>query len=237
MRNIAVVLSGGTGTRMGTEIPKQYRTVAGKPVLVHTLEQLQKCAAVDGMLVAAGSPWSERIFQWKETFMLTKLLTVVPAGKNRQLSIRNGLIAAEPFMDSDELSGVVVQDAVRPLTSAELLTRLVAELREAPAIMPVLSVTDTAYISRDGQWVDGLLDRSTLFAGQAPEAFRYWPYLKLYRDTPPEQLSAMSGSCQLPYSKGWKVKMIPGDPENIKITYFTDLKICERKLQERRGTP
>ena len=126
---------------------------------------------------------------------------------------------------------------MRPLTSAELLTRLVAELREAPAIMPVLSVTDTAYISRDGQWVDGLLDRSTLFAGQAPEAFRYWPYLKLYRDTPPEQLSAMSGSCQLPYSKGWKVKMIPGDPENIKITYFTDLKICERKLQERRGTP
>ena len=155
MRNIAVVLSGGTGTRMGTEIPKQYRTVAGKPVLVHTLEQLQKCAAVDGILVAAGNPWSEQIFQWKETFMLTKLLTVVPAGKNRQLSIRNGLIAAEPFMDSDELSGVVVQDAVRPLTSAELLTRLVAELREAPAIMPVLSVTDTAYISRDGQWVDG----------------------------------------------------------------------------------
>ena len=134
----------------------------------------------------------------------------------------------------EETAGVIVQDAARPLTSQDLLRRLTEGLEEAAAVMPVLPVTDTTYTSRDGQWVDGLLDRSTLFAGQAPEAFRYQPYLKLYEETPDEILRSMSGSCQLPYSKGWKVKMVPGDPENLKITYAADLKACERKLLERR---
>lgn len=233
MRNIAIVLSGGSGARMGAELPKQYAELAGKPVLIHTLEQIQRCEALDGVVVTAGHAWKEQILRWREEFTLTKLLTVAPAGADRQLSIRNGLLAAEAFMDSNELTGVIIQDAVRPLASVELLTRLVVELQEVPAVMPVLPITDTTYTSRDGQWVGGLLDRSTLFAGQAPEAFRYWPYLALYRDTPDCVLSSMSGSCQLPYREGWRVKMIPGEAENVKITYLKDLQTCERLLRER----
>lgn len=236
MRNIAVVLSGGTGTRMGADRPKQYIELAGKPILVHTLEQLQCCEMVDGVLVTASPQWETMILQWKQEFSLSKLLTVARAGANRQLSIWNGLKTAEQFVDRDEQVGVIIQDAVRPLASAELLSRLIRELREAPAVMPVLPITDTAYISRDGRWVDGLLDRSTLYAGQAPEAFHYWLYWALYRDTPEKDFSAMSGSCQLPYSRGWKVKMIQGEQENIKITYSKDLEICERLLREREET-
>lgn len=233
MRNIAIVLSGGTGTRLGADVPKQYLTVAGKPIIVHTLEQLQRCEAVDGVLVAASSVWREKIQQWITEFSLTKLLDVAAAGKNRQMSIRNGLLAAELFMDRDEMSGVIIQDAVRPLASLALLTNLVAGLQEAPCVMPVLPVTDTTYTSHNGQWVYGLLDRSELYSGQAPEAFHYWQYMRLYRDTPEDILCAMSGSCQLPYRQGWKVKMIPGEKENIKITYPLDLKVCEILLKER----
>jgi len=218
---------------MGADIPKQYIKLVGKPVLVHTLEQFQRCEAVDGVIVTASPEWEAKILRWKEEFSLSKLLTVAPAGENRQLSIRSGLKAAERFMDSGELSGVIIQDAVRPLTSAELLSRLIVELKNTPAVMPVLPITDTTYTSRDGQWVDGLLDRSTLFAGQAPEAFRYWPYWALYRDTSIETLSTMSGSCQLPYSAGWKVKMIQGEQGNIKITYQEEVENCERLLRER----
>lgn len=103
--------------------------------------------------------------------------------------------------------------------------------------MPALPITDTVYTSLNGQWVDGLLDRSRLFAGQAPEAFRFWPYLALYRDAPEESLSALSGSCQLPYSQGWHVKMIPGELENMKITYPNDLERCAKLLQERDVMP
>lgn len=230
--NLAVVLSGGTGTRMGLDVPKQYQVIAGKPVIVHTLEQFELFPEVDGVVVVASSEWEIQILEWETIYGLSKLRRVAPAGPDRQQSIRNGLIAAKPLME-EEPGGVIIQDAARPLTSQGLLSRLIHGLREAPAVMPVLPITDTTYISRDGQWVDGLLDRSTLFAGQAPEAFDYWAYTKLYEETPAEILSSMSGSCQLPYSKNWKVKMIPGEPGNLKITYAADLKACEKKLMER----
>ena len=232
--NIALALSGGSGTRLGSELPKQYWTIAEKPVIVHTLEQFERFEAVEGVICVAAQEWSERIWDWKKAYGLSKLWEIAPAGADRQQSIRNGLLAAKQFV-REETAGVIVQDAARPLTSQDLLRRLTDGLKEAEAVMPVLPVTDTTYTSRDGQWVDGLLDRRTLFAGQAPEAFRYRPYLKLYEETPDEILRSMSGSCQLPYSRGWKVKMVPGDPENIKITYAADLKACERKLLEREG--
>ena len=232
--NIALALSGGSGTRLGSELPKQYWTIAEKPVIVHTLEQFERFESVEGVICVAAQEWSERIWDWKKAYGLSKLWEIAPAGADRQQSIRNGLLAAKQFV-REETAGVIVQDAARPLTSQDLLRRLTDGLKEAEAVMPVLPVTDTTYTSRDGQWVDGLLDRRTLFAGQAPEAFRYRPYLKLYEETPDEILRSMSGSCQLPYSRGWKVKMVPGDPENIKITYAADLKACERKLLEREG--
>lgn len=232
--NIALVLSGGIGKRLGSQAPKQYRTIAGKPVIVHTLEQFQRCDGVDFTVAVAAPEWKSRILEWKEAYRLTKLRAVAPAGPDRQQSIRSGLLAAQPLV-GEAPGGVIIQDAVRPLTSQELLRRLLRGLEEAPCVMPVLPVTDTTYTSHDGQWVDGLLDRTVLYAGQAPEAFHYQPYFQLYRDTPAETLSAMSGSCQLPYSRGWRVKMIPGDPDNLKITYAADLEACERKLLEREG--
>lgn len=234
--NIALVLSGGTGMRMGLEVPKQYQILAGKPVIVHTLEQFEGCPQVDHVIAVAASDWEETIWEWKGEYGLSKLKAVAAAGEDRQRSILSGLSAAQAYIAEGPESGVVIQDAARPLTSQDLLERLIRGLEEAPAVMPVLPITDTTYTSRDGQWVDGLLDRRTLFAGQAPEAFHYWPYLRLYEGTPVEVLSSMSGSCQLPYSRGWKVKMIPGDPENVKITYAADLKTCEKKLLERGRT-
>lgn len=230
--NAALVLSGGTGARLGGSIPKQYREAAGKPILVHTLEQIEGCEVFQHIVVAAAPEWKEQILCWKDVYRISKLRAVAPAGKDRQQSIRNGLLALEPFLKGVQ-DGVAVQDAVRPLASRGLFRRLMEGLREAPAVMPVLPITDTAYTSRDGQWVDGLLDRSTLFAGQAPEAFRFRPYLELYRDAPEEVLSSMSGSCQLPYVRGWKVKMIPGEVDNIKATYPKDLEALEGLLRER----
>ncbi len=230
--NAAVVLSGGTGSRMGTDIPKQYLKLLDKPVLVRTVEQFQRCNEVEYVAVAAAEEWHGQILRWKAEFGLTKLRAIAPAGESRQGSILNGLRALQSLLTGAD-DGVVVQDAARPLTSAGLIGRLLDGLRETPCVLPVLPVTDTTYTSRDGQWVDGLLERSTLYSGQAPEAFRYRDYLRLYEETPAEELGAMSGSCQLPYSRGWKVKMIPGERDNIKITHLSDLQLCEKILRER----
>ena len=230
--NAALVLSGGLGSRMGTQVPKQYQTIAGKPVLVHTIEQFQRCGAVRYVAVVAAEEWHGQILRWKAEFGLSKLEALAPAGEDRQRSILNGLRGLRPFLTGAR-DGVIVQDAARPLTSGTLIGGLLQGLREAPCVLPVMPVTDTTYTSRDGRWVDGLLDRAALYSGQAPEAFHYQDYLRLYEQTPPEVLGTLSGSCQLPYSRGWKVKMIPGERDNIKITYPSDLEMCERLLRER----
>ena len=132
--NIALVLSGGTGVRMGLEVPKQYQILAGKPVIVHTLEQFEGCPQIDHVIAVAASDWEETIWEWKGEHGLSKLKAVAAAGEDRQRSIRNGLMAARPLME-DRQGGVIIQDAVRPLTSRALLTRLVQGLEEAPAVM------------------------------------------------------------------------------------------------------
>ena len=119
------------------------------------------------------------------------------------------------------------------MTSASLIGRLLDSLKEAPAVLPVLPVTDTVYMSTDGKNVSGLVDRSTLYAGQAPEAFNYKRYLELYLSVSKEELDMASGSCQLPYQAGWNVKIIPGESDNIKATYPKDISLCEQILRER----
>ena len=142
MKSVAVVLSGGTGSRLGGDIPKQYIELAGKPVIVHTLEQLQRCGAIDGVVVTASSMWEKQILLWKEEFALTKLLAVALAGSNRQLSIRNGLLAAERFFINDNRSGVIIQHALRHLASMELLTRLIEDIKEAADVTRCLPFID-----------------------------------------------------------------------------------------------
>lgn len=227
--NAAIILSGGTGTRFGAELPKQYLTIAEKPIIVYTTEQFQHSGAVDYVVVVAAAEWKSRIHEWKRQYGFTKLYAVATAGQDRQESILNGLLALRVLSPD----GVIIQDAVRPLASGALIAELLNALGEAPAVIPVLPMTDTVYTSQNGQWVDGKLERSTVFAGQAPEAFRYADYLKLYLSTPPEVRSTMSGSCQLPHSAGWRVKMIPGERNNIKITYSRDLKLCEELMREK----
>lgn len=232
--NIAIVLSGGAGSRFGAGVPKQYLEMAGKPVVVHTLEQFEGCPQVEHVLVAAEQVWKEKLLFWKERYGLAKLREIAPAGRDRQHSILNGLLAAQKYAAGED-AGVIIQDAARPLTSPGLIGRLAEGLAQAPAVLPVISVTDTVYYTTDGQWAEGIPDRSTLRAGQAPEAFRFRDYLELYKGTPSERLSAMSGSCQLPCSAGWRVKLVPGERENIKLTYSLDWKLCELILKERQG--
>lgn len=232
--NIVIILSGGAGSRFGAGVPKQYLDMRGRPVIVHTMETFERCEAVDHVLVVTEKSWERPLIGWAEQYGLGKLWGFAPAGADRQQSILNGLQAARRLC-TGAADGVIIQDAVRPLTSVALIGRLLAELKEAPAVLPVLPVTDTVYHSEDGRRVDGLPDRSTLYAGQAPEAFRYREYMDLYESTPPEKRSAMSGSCQLPFDAGWPVKMIPGERENIKLTFPADWELCELIMKAREG--
>lgn len=221
--NYALILSGGIGSRMRMDgFPKQYLEVDGKPILVYTLQTFQTCACIDQIVIVAAPQWHDQIRQWISEYGLTKTVDFAVPGNTRQESILNGLNVCMQYSES-EGDKVIIHDAVRPCVSDELITACIDTLNEYDGCMPVLPVTDTVYESRDAKRISRLLDRSTIFAGQSPEAFRLHAYAKINRDASVEELEACRGTSVIAYEHGMDVGLIPGEKLNFKITTPEDL--------------
>lgn len=221
--NFAVILSGGIGTRMRTNgYPKQYIEVNKKPILVYTLEQFQKCTEVDYIVIVAAEQWKNQIIEWTRTYHISKFLDIAPPGDTRQESILHGL---ETCIEKSNTStdGVIIHDAVRPLVSEQLIISCLSALNGYDGCMPVLEVKDTIYQSDSGEVISNLLKRSTLFAGQAPEAFRLQKYTKINQEASKEELENTCGTSEIAYMHNMDICLIPGEESNFKLTTPEDL--------------
>ena len=222
--NIAVILSGGVGSRMRADgFPKQYIPVKEKPVLMYTLEKYQASPAIDKIVIVADPVWHGDIRAWMENAGITKFADFALPGTSRQGSVYNGLKACAALAASEETANVAIHDGVRPLVSLELIAACMDALGEYDGCMPVLAVTDTTYLSQDGMHIAGLLDRSTLFSGLTPEAFRLWPFLRIHENASEEELENTRGSTEIAYKHGMNMRLIPGEYSNFKLTTPTDL--------------
>ncbi len=228
--NIALFLSGGIGTRIGTDIPKQYIEVDGRPVFFYCMETLFRNDRIDGIQFVADSSWQDFIARWQHALphglWKQKLRGFSFPGATRQLSICNGLEDIRKYAaDSDY---VLIHDAARPMLSDELIARCLDAALEHDGAMPVLPMKDTVYCSQDGRTVGELLDRSTIYAGQAPEVFRLGKYYDANQRLFPDRIRKINGSTEPAVIAGMDVVMLPGDEGNFKITTMADLeRFCE----------
>ena len=134
-------------------------------------------------------------------------------------------------MASDTASAddiVIIHDAARPLVSSELISNLIAAAREHEGALPYLPMKDTVYYSTNGKVIESLIDRGCLYAGQAPEAFRFRRYYDACFSLSEEQAMKINGSTEPAVMAGMDIAMIPGDEKNFKITTQADM---ERFLQ------
>lgn len=221
--NIALMLSGGTGSRMGGDTPKQYIPVAGKPILLYSLETIACHKGIDMVQIVADPFWQKRIVEWigEEAQSLGgKLRGFSLPGENRQLSVLNGLRDICRYASGEAF--VLIHDAARPLLSGRQVDDCLDAVKRHDGVLPVLSMKDTVYYSEDGKSVS-LLERDRIFAGQAPEVFRLGPYLEANERLLPEKIRSVSGSTEPAVLAGLDVVMIPGDERNFKITTKEDL--------------
>ncbi len=231
--NVALILSGGTGTRLGSEIPKQYIEVEGKPVISYCIETLSGHKSVDAIQIVAQEPWRDSIREYlKAADTERKFRGFSAPGENRQLSIYHGLEDIRGYAGDEGY--VLIHDAARPLLTSELLTKCLDCVQGHDGLMPVLPMKDTVYSSADGQHITALLDRSTVYAGQAPEVFRLGRYYEANRKLLPERIQRINGSTEPAVLDGMDMVMIPGDEGNFKITTRSDLERFCRSLQENR---
>lgn len=229
--NVALLLSGGRGTRLGSDIPKQYMEAGGRLVISYSLECLALHEGIDAIQIVAEPCWENVILECVDTFAGNgKFKGFSAPGENRQLSILHGLEDIRSF--ADEASLVLIHDAARPLLSARQITDCLDAVNGYDGVLPVLPMKDTVYSSTDGKRVSALLDRSEVYAGQTPEAFLLGKYYQANRRLLPNKILQINGSTEPAVMAGMNIAMIPGDESNFKITTRTDLERFRRIVEE-----
>ena len=220
--NYALILSGGTGTRFGGSVPKQYITVKEKPVVGYCIDTFQSVSQIDRIVIVASEKWFGVLSDYLAKNRITKFSAFAVSGKSRQHSVLNGLEAIKKLgAERDDL--VVIHDAARPCVSEKIILGCLDSLTDHDMSMPVTAVKETIYYSENGQAITGLLNRDRLYAGQAPEGCRFGSYYHVNRILSDEELSSVRGTCAVGFQYGLSVKLFPGDETNFKITTQGDL--------------
>ena len=231
--NVAIILAGGTGTRAGLEVPKQYYEVNGKPVISYCLHTFLVHEEIDAVQILADRMWHGYIMQ--HLFALPcneKFRGFSAPGENRQLSVYHALADIRRYaLDNDF---VIIHDAARPCVMAVQIKDCLKAAKGHDGALPVLQMKDTVYLSGDGKAVSSLLDRGKVFAGQAPEVFLLGKYYEANRALLPDKILKINGSAEPAVMAGMDIAMIPGDEGNFKITTVADLKRFREIVQKDR---
>lgn len=219
MRTIAIIVAGGSGTRFGAELPKQFLNLKGQPILMRTIQVFG-----NGFDVIVTLPEGQ-IGLWQELCRQHKFDVphrVVPGGETRWHSVKNAL---DSIGDVDGADVIAVHDGVRPMVTAEIISRTLEAARRDGAAIPVVALNDSVR-QLDGDNSHGL-DRSSLRAVQTPQAFDARLLVDAYQQ-PYEQTFTDDASVVEKF--GHRVTLVEGDPMNLKITRPMDLALAEYLL-------
>jgi 2-C-methyl-D-erythritol 4-phosphate cytidylyltransferase/2-C-methyl-D-erythritol 2,4-cyclodiphosphate synthase len=218
MTSVALLMAAGSGSRFGADRPKQYLSLAGRPVLRHAAEALLRDGGVDAILPVCAADSLALV-----AAILEGLPTLPPVvgGATRQASVRAGLeaLAAHPP------ERVLVHDGARPVVPPGTVPALLAALERHPGAIPAQPVTDTLKRGEAGRIVE-TVPRAGLFRAQTPQAFRFAPLLAAHRAATAEA----TDDAQLLEAAGLAVALLPGHEQNIKITWPEDLARMEAAL-------
>jgi 2-C-methyl-D-erythritol 4-phosphate cytidylyltransferase len=221
MKKFVIIVAGGSGSRMGTEIPKQFLELCGKPVLMHTISVFHDFDPESKIILVLPEdqlPFWEGLCL-KHSFSLVH--QVVSGGKTRFHSVQNGLSQ----IDGEGI--VFIHDGVRPLVSRETLGRCLETAQESGNAIPVLPVTESLRKLEGEQNIS--VDRSQYFSVQTPQTFRSDQILEAFQqDFDP----AFTDDASVAEKAGFSIHMVEGNRENIKITTPTDLIIAEALLKK-----
>ncbi len=223
--NIAVILAGGTGSRMGmVDRPKQFIDIYGKPVVIHTIEAFEINENIDAVCVICTKEWQEDLSIWIKEYDIRKVRWIGDAGKTRQESSLNALNAIKDDVRDDDI--IIIHDSARPLISQRIINENIEKVKVYGACDTVIPAQDTIIRSVDGEYLESIPARRELYLGQTPQSFRYSIVRKAYDDyfaLPENERPVMTDDCGLVLASGAKIGMAMGDKLNMKMTTMEDL--------------
>jgi len=233
MSTIAMVIAGGSGSRMHQEIPKQFLTVNERPVIVYTLEAFERHPEIDAIAVVCIEGWEQVLWAYARQFNISKLKYVILGGKNGQGSIRNGVMELEKHYAPNDI--VLIHDAIRPMVSAEIISDNIRVAMQHGNAITVIPCAEAMMQTEDGIISTGSYPRDRLKRTQTPQAFHIGEICELHRQALAKGITNSVASCTLMIEMGKQVYFSAGSEKNIKLTTVEDIDIFKALLMAKRS--
>lgn len=227
MANIALIIAGGSGNRMGQDIPKQFMHVDGCPVIIHTMRCFQCHPDIDAIAVVCLAGWDTVLQAYANQFNITKLKHIFPGGKSGMESIHNGIygLKDEGYADDDL---VLVHDSVRPLLSQDIISNNIATCKAYGYAITGIKCREAILESEDGFTTSSSISRDKLIRTQTPQTFQLKSIIDVHEEAKLKGITDSVASCTLIAEVGGReMHIVPGSEKNIKITTVEDLEILK----------
>ena len=226
MKNVAVILAAGSGSRTGLSTPKQFLPLGGKTVLEHSVQTFNDHPGIDEVVIVTATEFIERVRAIVKDNRWTKVSAVLPGGKER---FDSSLAAVRHFADNPD-AVMLFHDAARPLVSERIISDAIKAMEKYDAVDVAIPAVDTiVQCNREGTHMESVQDRNLLWRMQTPQGFRQRTIEEAYRIALQDPQFTATDDCGtvLRYLPDVKVGIVRGSERNIKLTYADDLSLLE----------
>lgn len=228
MKNYVILLAGGVGKRMGTDIPKQFLEVNGKPIIVYSIENFQKNPQIEKIVVVCIKDWIDKTWELVKKYSLTKVEWIIEGGSTGHDSIRNGVFFLRDKVDPED--HIIVHDAVRPVLPQKAIDEVIRVSHEKGNASSSIECHPPIVYTEDHESGITDVDREHVMLTASPQAFNYALALKCYEQAEAEDYHTSTFTSSLLIHCHERVYFAKGTSCNIKITRKEDLALFEALL-------
>lgn len=234
--NVAVIIAGGSGSRMGQDIPKQFINVYDKPVIIYTLEGFQKHPEIDAIEVVCIDGWHDVLWAYAKQFGIDKLKWIVSNGDTAQESIRNGLEGLKDVCQEEDT--VIIHDGIRPMVDEFVLSDIIVKCKEHGNAVTSLPYNEQIFVVDDEISTTKYIPRETLRRVSTPQAYQFGTLSRAYQKAFAEQIGIQAGTYAntLMVELGERLYFAAGSEKNIKLTTKDDLELFKAYMKMDRDT-
>ena len=227
----AIIIAGGSGSRMGQDIPKQFINVYDKPVLIYTLEGFQKHPQIDAIEVVCIDGWHDVVWAYAKQFNITKLRWIVTGGSTGQESIRNGVYNLEGKVAEDDI--IIIHDGIRPLVDETVLTDVIRKAQKYGNAVTSLPYNEQIFVIDDEISTTKFIPRETLRRVSTPQAYRYDLLDTKYHEAFKKEVGIYGShyTNTMMVELGERLHFASGSDKNIKLTTKDDLELFKAYLR------
>ena len=215
MKNIAVILAAGTGSRIGGEKPKQFLLFNDKELFIHSLLTFTNCENIDEIVLVVNDLYNSDYVNIIKKYEISKKLVLINGGKTRQNSVQN---AIKYISENNENAIVLVHDAARPYVSERIITDNIEAVKKYECCTTAIPSSNSVYLTKDGNFVEEV-NRDSVYLAQTPQS----GYLKIFQKAFENIDKIYTDEAAIFAATGYVPHIVLGEEKNIKITYPEDL--------------